>query len=500
VYSFDFSNVTTPGVYRVFVPDLGVSHSFVIANDVLDYAAYTTGRGLFYQRCGYHLGHVYPYADASYQREPCHESPLSMHSAQQFADYTFNATAARLLQQRGLDVLDMTVVVRMGCVFASLSPHHVVAPCLTGVCTCVGLRLHMRACVCVWIAMHAYSWPIVYGLQCMLIHGPSCMDCNACLFMARRLCQLPWTSTLAKRDLQSSNVTVDVEVSSGQPLGGLLSVVSDPDGTTVRVVGTQLTQAVRGWIPSAGVVAGRIPRKPWVPCYCPSLPGCSLLCSYCSVCVHWGTFPCPAPPCSPQVLERGVLDLGNGAGLAGPLNSGSAFTSVLPSNDSETQGGVDPNLFEAAPGITDAIFHPSLLSSSLYNGERILGWKDVHGGHHDAGDYGTYTYPLTYTLQQLLTAYDIAPDKASVAVWCRSCLVAEAATYGLVPDEAVMGGPCVQGMLFGLFELSSTVCVIVGAVLVLFAENCGCTAGSSSRTTCGTSPSRAMESPTCWTR
>ncbi len=49
VYTFNFSALSTPGVYRVFVPDVGVSDAFVIADDVLDYVAYTTGRGLFYQ-------------------------------------------------------------------------------------------------------------------------------------------------------------------------------------------------------------------------------------------------------------------------------------------------------------------------------------------------------------------------------------------------------------------------------------------------------------------
>ena len=50
-----------------------------------------------------------------------------------------------------------------------------------------------------------------------------------------------------------------------------------------------------------------------------------------------------------------------------------------------------------------------------YAEERILGWKDVHGGHHDAGDYGTYTYPLTYTLHNLLTGYD--PNRSPQASW-----------------------------------------------------------------------------------
>lgn len=41
----------------------------------------------------------------------------------------------------------------------------------------------------------------------------------------------------------------------------------------------------------------------------------------------------------------------------------------------------------------------------------ILGWKDVHGGFHDAGDYGTYVSPESMTMWTLVTAYDIAPEK-----------------------------------------------------------------------------------------
>ena len=67
VYSFDFTALNLPGTYRVYVPSVGVSDAFVIADDALDFAAYTTGRGLFYQRCGYKNGHVYPFADKFYQ-------------------------------------------------------------------------------------------------------------------------------------------------------------------------------------------------------------------------------------------------------------------------------------------------------------------------------------------------------------------------------------------------------------------------------------------------
>ena len=61
----------------IYIPSVGASDAFVIGNHALDFAAYTTGRGLYYQRCGYHKGHMAPYADDLFQRLPCHESPVS---------------------------------------------------------------------------------------------------------------------------------------------------------------------------------------------------------------------------------------------------------------------------------------------------------------------------------------------------------------------------------------------------------------------------------------
>jgi hypothetical protein len=177
---------------------------------------------------------------------------------------------------------------------------------------------------------------------------------------------VPWTAAHAPTarflvdELFPDNVTVEVS-SESSLLGSMYSVISNPDGIEVRVVGSALTQ---------------------------------------------------------EVLQSGVLELGAGVGLSGNMSSGGSLAPSIPLNVSEA--GADPMAFHAAAGVTDAIFHPSLLSSPLYAGEKVLGWKDVHGGHHDAGDYGTYTYPLTYTLQTLLTAYDIAPTKVSLG---RRCVV-----------------------------------------------------------------------------
>ena len=52
VYSFNFSEIETPGTYRAYIPGLGVSDPFRIGNDALNHAAYTTAHAFYYQRCG----------------------------------------------------------------------------------------------------------------------------------------------------------------------------------------------------------------------------------------------------------------------------------------------------------------------------------------------------------------------------------------------------------------------------------------------------------------
>jgi cytochrome c peroxidase len=72
VYQFDFSALQTPGEYYAYVPGLGISDQFKIANDVLNHTAYTTARGLFYQRSGMAL--TEPYAEADFTRPLSHKS------------------------------------------------------------------------------------------------------------------------------------------------------------------------------------------------------------------------------------------------------------------------------------------------------------------------------------------------------------------------------------------------------------------------------------------
>jgi len=61
----------------------------------------------------------------------------------------------------------------------------------------------------------------------------------------------------------------------------------------------------------------------------------------------------------------------------------------------------------------DAFFHESLLKSPLYAGEIPGGMADVHGGWHDAGDYGKYMPTSAAALWHLLTAYELDPKAFS---------------------------------------------------------------------------------------
>ena len=71
LYAFDFSSLNRPGTYEAYVPGIGLSDTIVIGADALNHAAYTTARGLFYQRCGTAL--TTPYAEDRFTRPMGHE-------------------------------------------------------------------------------------------------------------------------------------------------------------------------------------------------------------------------------------------------------------------------------------------------------------------------------------------------------------------------------------------------------------------------------------------
>eukprot|EP00808_Paulinella_micropora_P002557 g25821.t1 len=71
LYAIDFSAIESPGIYRAVVHGVGASDPFTVSEHALDFAAYTAGRGLYYQRCGASQL-VSPHADPRFQRPPCH--------------------------------------------------------------------------------------------------------------------------------------------------------------------------------------------------------------------------------------------------------------------------------------------------------------------------------------------------------------------------------------------------------------------------------------------
>ncbi len=75
VYSFDFSSIETPGIYRARIPGLGLSDPIKIGEDALNRAADVTSKAFYYQRCGTPL--TEPYAEKRFARPLDHEfSPL----------------------------------------------------------------------------------------------------------------------------------------------------------------------------------------------------------------------------------------------------------------------------------------------------------------------------------------------------------------------------------------------------------------------------------------
>jgi endoglucanase len=61
VWEADFSDLTRPGTYRLYIEGVGCSHPFRVADDVWRQAFYVSVRGLYHQRSGIELGP--PYTD-----------------------------------------------------------------------------------------------------------------------------------------------------------------------------------------------------------------------------------------------------------------------------------------------------------------------------------------------------------------------------------------------------------------------------------------------------
>jgi endoglucanase len=77
VHRINFTTFRPPanssGRFVVHVPGIGLSDNFAVSDRALDFAAYTTGRGLFYQRCGFAGGLQAPFATPRHARPACHE-------------------------------------------------------------------------------------------------------------------------------------------------------------------------------------------------------------------------------------------------------------------------------------------------------------------------------------------------------------------------------------------------------------------------------------------
>jgi hypothetical protein len=65
----------------------------------------------------------------------------------------------------------------------------------------------------------------------------------------------------------------------------------------------------------------------------------------------------------------------------------------------------------------DGAYHESLPGSALSRGEKPGDLVDVHGGWHDAGDYGKYIPTGAAALWTLFTGYEIDPDKFRKLSW-----------------------------------------------------------------------------------
>lgn len=97
VYEADFSNLTTPGEYRLTVPGLGASFPFFIREGVAATFARTLALGLYHQRCG----GVNQLPFTRFEHGVCHAAPaqvpdmtfqaVNQQLASMTADYTNNA-------------------------------------------------------------------------------------------------------------------------------------------------------------------------------------------------------------------------------------------------------------------------------------------------------------------------------------------------------------------------------------------------------------------------
>lgn len=74
VYEADFSDLTTPGQYRLAVPGLGASFPFMIDDGLVAVYARTYALGMYHQRCGAALEMPF----TRFTHDPCHTAPATI--------------------------------------------------------------------------------------------------------------------------------------------------------------------------------------------------------------------------------------------------------------------------------------------------------------------------------------------------------------------------------------------------------------------------------------
>jgi hypothetical protein len=113
VYEADFSAFTTPGEYRLQVPGMGASYSFMINEGTAATFARTFALGLYHQRCGEEL--ILPYT--RHEHGFCHTNPVDI-PTMDFAE------VQAMLASKVSDLLDPKTHARL----ADVMPRHTAPP------------------------------------------------------------------------------------------------------------------------------------------------------------------------------------------------------------------------------------------------------------------------------------------------------------------------------------------------------------------------------------
>ena len=406
VYMFNFTNVTRPGRYHVWLPGVGVSDTFAIGEDAWDFMAYTTGRGLYYQRCGYPLGHVEPAADAPFERPPCHSHLPSRLQPVKLDDGSESPGTSRRLQLAG------------GMHHAEHHHDHTRSPAVGT----AALHAQLRA--------SAKARKPVPELEVTVGADASLVDAAA---LAQRAAMRS-LSTVTDPDA----VTLESEFDAGDAeLEDDTEQVregGETGSTAISSSGLGLDAGVGqdGELGPGGIVAVAAAPKAsdddfdedalsefdidpalYVPAVCVCV--CMFVCGGggCGGCVYAGCV-CAGCVC---VCTLAVCTFVVAVAVAVALAVCLTRLPMLSHSYIYAEGSNSTDEFGAYEGFTDAVFHTSLPTQPLYNSEAPGSWKDVHAGWHDAGDYGKYIPSATSAMASQVLAYELVPEAFSDDQW-----------------------------------------------------------------------------------